>query len=270
MIIASTIVMFKWMTAENNTPIEIVSITDEQQHPQMHVALKLSADESEIEVNDYYAKRLAQLEAEAIRLKAITEQLADMSGIDMQAFEFYKPGQGGIESSGESLSMSEIDAGMDKLMSGFSTQLNQLDQLQEYILTEDNITSAISSGRPVDGGWISSFYGKRLDPFTGKKTFHHGIDIAGKKGSSVFAVADGIVTDASKRNGYGSLVEVDHGNGYVTRYAHNQSLTVALGDVVKKGQEIALMGSTGRSTGPHVHFEVLRDGKSVNPFNFLK
>ncbi|MBL4638591.1 MAG: M23 family metallopeptidase, partial [Proteobacteria bacterium] len=119
-------------------------------------------------------------------------------------------------------------------------------------------------------GWISSYYGKRIDPFTGKKAFHKGLDLAGKAGSGIHTVADGMVTWIGKRSGYGALVEVDHGNGYVTRYAHNKTIKVKVGDKVNKGQVIALMGSTGRSTGPHVHFEILRDGKNINPYNFVK
>jgi murein DD-endopeptidase MepM/ murein hydrolase activator NlpD len=137
-------------------------------------------------------------------------------------------------------------------------------------LTEDAIKSAIPSGKPVKNGWVSSYYGYRTDPFNGKKVFHDGLDFAGKEGSKVYAVADGIVTWKGRRNGYGELVEIDHGNGYVTRYAHNKTVIAEQGQKVTKGQAIALMGSTGRSTGPHVHFEVLRDGKSVNPYKFVQ
>ena len=100
--------------------------------------------------------------------------------------------------------------------------------------------------------------------------FHHGLDFAGKAGSEVVAVADGIVSWQGSRGGYGEMIEIDHGNGYQTRYAHNKELVVKLGERIEKGQAIALMGSTGRSTGPHVHFEILRDGKTVNPSNFIK
>ena len=108
-----------------------------------------------------------------------------------------------------------------------------------------------------------------MDPFNGKKVFHDGIDFAGKTGSSVHSVADGIVSWAGMKGGYGGLIEIDHGNGYMTRYAHNKTLKVYSGDRVVKGDVLALMGSTGRSTGPHVHFEVLKDGKPVNPYNYI-
>jgi murein DD-endopeptidase MepM/ murein hydrolase activator NlpD len=220
--------------------------------------------------NDFLAKRLGELQAESIRIKAITDQLAEMSGLDITAFETPKPVAGGIESGGESLSTSELETDLETLQQGYVEQRNKLTELQKYLLTRSSIKSSIPSGKPVQSGWVSSFYGKRIDPFSGKKAFHRGIDVAGKEGTGVIAVADGMVTWIGERGGYGGLVEIDHGNGYVTRYAHNKTIKVALGELVSKGQVIALMGSTGRSTGPHVHFEVLHDGKNVNPYNFIK
>lgn len=219
----------------------------------------------------YYAKRLGSLQAETIRLKALAEKLADMSGLDINsAIMTSAAGQGGIEQQGMFANKLDIESGFFNLQDDLQTQSQNLLFLQDYLITEENIKSAIPSGRPIEDGWVSSYFGKRIDPFTGKKVFHHGLDFAGKEGSNVIAVADGIVSWTGKRGGYGELVEIDHGNGYQTRYAHNKSLTVAIGDRIKKGQTIALMGSTGRSTGPHVHFEVLRDGKAVNPYNFVK
>ena len=220
--------------------------------------------------NDFLAKRLGELQAEAIRIKAITDQLADMSGLDLTAFQTPVLVVGGLDNSGESLSQQEMEDDIAKLKEGFSQQREQLSELQKYLLTQSSITSSIPSGKPAQSGWVSSFYGKRIDPFTGKKAFHRGVDVAGKSGTGVIAVADGMVTWIGERGGYGGLVEIDHGNGYVTRYAHNKTIKVELGELVAKGQVIALMGSTGRSTGPHVHFEVLHDGKNVNPYNFIK
>ena len=125
------------------------------------------------------------------------------------------------------------------------------------------------AGRPVIKGWISSNYGYRKDPFTGKRAFHRGVDIAGKKDSEVFAVASGVVSWAGKKSGYGYLVEIRHPDGYVTRYGHNSMIFVKTGDLVDKGTVIGLMGSSGRSTGPHVHFEIARNGKSINPKKYL-
>jgi murein DD-endopeptidase MepM/ murein hydrolase activator NlpD len=117
---------------------------------------------------------------------------------------------------------------------------------------------------------MSSYFGKRTDPFTGKQANHRGVDFAGKSGAEIITVADGVVTWSSSRYGFGKLVEINHGNGYSTRYAHNSENLVAVGDEVKKGQIVALMGETGRATGPNLHFEVLRNGKRVNPVTFIR
>lgn len=219
----------------------------------------------------YYAQRLGILQAEAIRLKALMAKLAGMAGLDTVPYSLNsEPAQGGIDDSGLTIDRKEFDDKLLELGSVFKQQSLQLSMIQDYLITEDSIESAIPMGKPIKGGWISSYYGYRLDPFNGKKTFHHGLDITGKLGSNIDAVADGIVSWTGKQNGYGQIVEIEHGNGYITRYAHNKSLTVTKGDRVKKGQQIALMGSTGRSTGPHVHFEVLLDGKTVNPYQFVK
>jgi murein DD-endopeptidase MepM/ murein hydrolase activator NlpD len=220
----------------------------------------------------YYAKRIGTLQAEAIRLKALTTKLANMSGLDLTISELDNaPGQGGLAfQEGEVLTAEDFESYFSELEGNFGSQSAELKQLQDYLITRDNIKSAIPSGRPIKDGWLSSYYGNRVDPFNGKKVFHRGLDFAGKAGSEVVSVADGIVSWHGTRGGYGEMIEVNHGNGYQTRYAHNKKLVVKLGDRIKKGQAIALMGSTGRSTGPHVHFEVLRDGKTVNPYNFIK
>ncbi|WP_247869868.1 M23 family metallopeptidase [Methylophaga sp. SB9B] len=222
-------------------------------------------------IQGFYAQQLGGLQAEAIRLKMLSQRLAEIAGFEVSDFDLeFAPGMGGIETTGDWLSNAEFEESLVRLSQDFANQQDTLTALQDYLITNENITGAIPTGRPVNEGWISSFYGYRVDPFNGKKSFHDGIDFAGKTGSAVISVADGIVSWAGMRGGYGGLVEIDHGNGYVTRYAHNKSLEVSTGDRVNKGDVIALMGSTGRSTGPHVHFEVLRDGKSVNPFNYIE
>jgi len=119
-------------------------------------------------------------------------------------------------------------------------------------------------------GSIAGYFGRRTDPFTGKRANHQGVDFAGKLGAEIIAVADGVVTWSSDRYGFGNLVEINHGNGYATRYAHNSENLVAVGDEVRKGQTVALMGKTGRATGPNLHFEVLRNGQRVNPVSFIR
>jgi murein DD-endopeptidase MepM/ murein hydrolase activator NlpD len=141
--------------------------------------------------------------------------------------------------------------------------------LEQLIMNRNLLERIIPSGHAVEHGFLSSKYGKRVDPFTGRQEQHKGIDIAGKEGASILAVADGIVSWSGERTGYGKLVEINHGNGYVTRYGHNKQQLVKVGDEVKKGDVIALMGSTGRSTGPHVHIEVIHNGKQLNPDKYL-
>ncbi|HEY5665911.1 MAG TPA: M23 family metallopeptidase, partial [Gammaproteobacteria bacterium] len=125
-------------------------------------------------------------------------------------------------------------------------------------------------GRPVSTGYISSGFGERSDPFTGRLAFHEGVDFAGRQGNEIVVVASGVVTWAGDRFGYGQMVEVNHGNGYATRYAHNAENLVSIGDTVKRGDVIATMGDTGRATGPNLHFEVLLNGRAVDPLTFIE
>lgn len=232
--------------------------------------------DSQIDINkakipELYAKRLGSLQAEAIRLKAITKQLANMTGLDLSEYALdSKPAQGGIQQDGVALTDNEFNLNLSHLSDTFNEQLHQLEVMQTYIVTDDAIASTIPSRRPIDTGWLSSHYGKRIDPFDGKMAFHHGIDFAGQEGDGIHAVADGMVSWTGSKSGYGKMVEIDHGNGYITRYAHSEKLLVNVGDMVSKDQIIALMGSTGRSTGPHVHFELLVAGHKVNPAKFIR
>jgi murein DD-endopeptidase MepM/ murein hydrolase activator NlpD len=146
---------------------------------------------------------------------------------------------------------------------------SQLAALENVILARELKEEIHPEGRPVTRGFVSSYFGERADPFDGREAFHKGVDFAGAVGDKVVAVAEGVVTWAGERSGFGKLIEINHGDGYITRYAHNQRTLVAVGQMVKRGEAVALMGSTGRSTGPHVHFEVLRNGRQVNPLSFV-
>jgi murein DD-endopeptidase MepM/ murein hydrolase activator NlpD len=145
----------------------------------------------------------------------------------------------------------------------------QLNVLESFLLNRKLADEVHPEGRPVTAGYISSRFGKRNDPFTGRSAYHKGVDFAGRQGAEVVAVASGVVIWSGDRYGYGELVEVNHGNGYVTRYAHNADNLVAVGDTVKRGQIIARMGDTGRATGPNLHFEVLRNGHAVDPLTYI-
>jgi murein DD-endopeptidase MepM/ murein hydrolase activator NlpD len=139
--------------------------------------------------------------------------------------------------------------------------------LQPASMVVDRAT--LSMARPVSGGFVSSGYGQRLDPFTGLPAAHRGMDFSGLSNSSILAVAAGVVAWSGAKPGYGNLIEIDHGHGWVTRYGHNARNLVAPGDYVKPGQTIALMGATGRATGTHLHFEVRYRGRAVNPARYI-
>lgn len=222
---------------------------------------------------DALALRMGQLQAQVVRMEALGGRLVGMAKLDKGEFDFDQgPAQGGpAEATGEQVTdANELVAAVDKLASQLADRERQLVALESLLLGQSLNDQVYPEGRPVSSGWLSSFYGKRRDPFTGRKAMHEGVDFAGKTGSDVIAVAAGIVTWSGDRSGYGNLVEVNHGKGYVTRYGHNKTNLVKVGDRVKKGQVIAQMGSSGRSTGPHVHFEVRRNGKPVDPARYLQ
>jgi len=197
-----------------------------------------------------------------------------MAKLDDGEFDFsHAPAQGGPAEDGVAMQPLQVSDFM-KLMDQLSQQLDdrgrQLDVLETMLINRNLQAEVFPNGRPTEGGWISSYFGLRADPFTGRPEHHAGIDLAGKEGSNVVAVASGVVTWAGDRFGYGQMVEINHGNGYVTRYGHNRTVLVKVGQPVKKGQALAEMGSTGRSTGPHVHFEVWRDGRPVDPMRYVQ
>ncbi len=272
LISVSSYSLAKWLytdrITENLQPVPVPTLSSSS-NP---IDTTQNLDENQEEkLQDFYAKQRGGLQAETIRLKMFSERLAQIAGFETEDFSLDEhPGQGGIEHDGSPLNSEALERGIQQLSSQLRGQSDTLNALEEYLITKENIAAGIPEGKPVKNGWVSSFYGNRIDPFNGKKTFHEGIDIAGKEGSPVMAVADGIVSWVGDRGGYGGLVEVDHGNGYVTRYAHNKTIKVSKGERVSKGEVVALMGSTGRSTGPHVHYEVLRDGQHINPYSFIK
>jgi murein DD-endopeptidase MepM/ murein hydrolase activator NlpD len=223
---------------------------------------------------DALSIRIAQMNARMIRLDALGRRLIDMANIDDGEFDFdSNPAVGGPEepmSAGSNIVAFEMLDAMNLLGEQLSNREAQLDALESVLMNQNLKDRVYPQGRPVNAGWISSYFGKRTDPFTGKAAIHTGIDFAGKSGAEITAVADGIVTWSADRYGYGIMVELNHGNGYSTRYAHNLENLVSIGDEIKKGQIIALMGKTGRATGPNLHFEVLHNGSQVNPVKFIR
>lgn len=216
---------------------------------------------------------LAELQARMTRLDALGEHLTAMAELEEGEFDFSQPPAVGGPLGGE-FSVDYSNTDLSGEIAGFSRRLSDREQqlaILESLLSNRKLEDeAWLSGRPIEKGWISSYYGKRNDPFTGRPAFHHGIDFAGKAGSNVLAVAGGVVTWVGERSGYGNMVEISHGDGLVSRYGHNEENLVEPGDVVRKGEPIALMGSSGRSTGAHVHFEVYKHGRSVDPSSYVR
>jgi murein DD-endopeptidase MepM/ murein hydrolase activator NlpD len=222
---------------------------------------------------DALASRVGLMNAHVIRLDALGRRLTEMAGLDKGGeFDFeHSPAQGGPEglTDGAAARAPELVSMLDDLAHQIQDRERQLGVLENLIAARNLRRQIVPDGRPVLQGWISSYFGSRADPFDGRSAFHKGVDFAAPEGSQVVAVASGVVTWSRDRFGYGRCVEINHGNGLVTRYAHNQKLLVAVGDTIQKGQPIALIGSTGRSTGPHLHFEVLKGGRAVDPMSFV-
>lgn len=221
---------------------------------------------------DALAVKLGQLQAQSIRLNALGERLAEVGKLDDGEFNFDQPpAVGGVEDvSGSAYALpSALDGSINQLASQFDLQQAQLSALQSLLMDARIESNLKPTGMPVPG-YISSYFGVRPDPFDGHSARHTGIDIATPFGTAVHSVAEGMVTFAGTRSGYGNVVEIDHGNGYMTRYAHNSALDVHPGQHVQVGDVLAQAGSTGRSTGSHVHFEVWYDGRVVNPLAFVR
>lgn len=223
---------------------------------------------------DALAIRIAQMNARIIRLDAVGRRLTEMADIDDSEFNFdAEPALGGPEepmAAGSNVAVPEVVEAMTSLSYQLDSREAQLGVLESVLMNQSLKDRVYPQGRPVNSGWLSSYFGKRTDPFTGKPANHTGVDFAGKHGAEIVAVADGVVTWSADRYGYGVMVEINHGNGYATRYAHNSENLVAVGDEVRKGQVVALMGETGRATGPNLHFEVLHNGHRVNPVKFIR
>jgi murein DD-endopeptidase MepM/ murein hydrolase activator NlpD len=199
------------------------------------------------------AMRVGQMNANVIRLDALGKRLTRMAKLDDGEFNFGNPpALGGETADGQPAQIPSLTAMVDDLQSQLSSREQQLGVLENLILTRELNKQVYPEGRPVQEGWISSYFGRRADPFTG-----------------VSSVAAGLVTFAGERAGFGQMVEINHGNGLATRYCHNEKLLVKQGDMVRKGQDVSLMGSTGHSTGPHLHFEVLKNGSQVDPLRFI-
>jgi murein DD-endopeptidase MepM/ murein hydrolase activator NlpD len=249
------------------------ALIDEWQTDVHHqqVQLEYIREEADADI-DALSSRIGLLQAHVMRLDALGRKLVKMARIDKSEFDFENtPALGGPETDSDKVvELDELSLAIDKLSLQLEDREDKLVVMENLVLNENLKKEVEPSGRPIIKGWLSSYFGMRTHPLSGRREMHKGIDFAGKMGGPVIAVAKGVVTYAGKRYNYGNLVEIAHGNGYTTRYAHNSKILVSVGDTVEKGFQIAEIGSSGRSTGPHVHFEVIKNGREINPVRFIR
>ena len=208
---------------------------------------------------------VAELSAQATLLDEKGKQIATELGMSAADLDAFVP-----VSIPDNLQDDPILYEIAKLEQSLDLKSQQLSMLESLVRGHHIHEQSQLSGRPIESGWLSSYYGMRADPFTGEPTMHKGLDFAGKAGENVVATAAGIVTWAGDRYGYGQLVEIDHGDGFVTRYGHLAKILVKKGQVISLSETVGLMGNSGRSTGTHLHYEIRYQGKSLNPAKFFK
>ena len=219
------------------------------------------------------AVRMGQMQAQLLRLDSVGERLAELSGIKPQEFLFKQsPGQGGMLSNLPSQDMTfvEFNNKIQELSHLLDDRADKFGALDSVLMQDRLKKKMLPSIMPVSTRWYSSGFGVRIDPFTGRSVFHEGVDFTAATGTAIVAAAGGVVVYSDYHPEYGNMIDVDHGNDLVSRYAHASKRLVKLGQVVVRGQKIAEVGSTGRSTGPHLHFEVRHRGLPQNPSRFLK
>ena len=218
--------------------------------------------------------RVSLLQSHVMRLDALGSRLAEMAQVDDIEFGIeHPPGLGGPhdlpDDGSRELADYDFLISLNRLEQALEDRQDKLSAMETMLMGRSLRESTLPQGNPAEGGWFSSLFGYRTSPISGNKEFHLGVDLAGRSGMAVTSIASGIVTWSGPNRGYGNMVEINHGNGYVTRYGHNKENLVNVGERVEKGQMIAVMGSTGRSTGAHVHFEVIRNGRHINPRSYI-
>ncbi|MCC6203152.1 MAG: M23 family metallopeptidase, partial [Gammaproteobacteria bacterium] len=217
------------------------------------------------------ATRTGVLQAHVTRLDAVASQVVAMAGLPEEEFNLQEtPPVGGPVGAAGTPQWIRVLETLDKLNADLADREDQLEVLEQLLRDRETKQALAPSGLPLDKGWVSSGFGTRIDPLSGVEGFHAGVDLSGKMHTHIRAVADGIVITSDRYPEYGNMVEISHGNGVTTRYAHNDKNLVQVGERITRDQTIATLGRTGRTTGPHLHFEVLKDGKQVNPKQYLQ
>jgi murein DD-endopeptidase MepM/ murein hydrolase activator NlpD len=249
--------------------------------PEYRIAVESRVNEQQEEIRktreyvrrhmDVLGRQIGGLQAQVSRIAAVEKRISDVSGIDLADFQFNDalPVGGVSQQDNADSEQIDIENAISVIEQELTLQESAIAAMDFVLSTRSLENQQTPAGWPVKNGWISSSFGSRMHPMTGKKQFHRGVDIPGKQGSEVLAVADGVVIRSENSGNYGWLVELDHGDGYTTLYSHNRKNLVVVGETIKKGHPIAEVGSTGRSTGPHVHFEVTKGNQSINPVRYL-
>jgi murein DD-endopeptidase MepM/ murein hydrolase activator NlpD len=258
----------KWAAAVKHPWLQAIVLADqreEAQRAQEKIQAHLNA----------MALKLGDLEAQVMRLDSLGDRLAGVAGLKPQELpaKGTPPGRGGATSTtmpSRDLSVDEFGALLDSLGRKVDQRTDQLSVLEALLIQTSASLKFLPSRYPISEGWYSSNFGYRIDPFSGQQSYHEGVDFPAETGTPIVAAASGKVIFADVNREYGKMIEVDHGNGLVSRYAHASSMAVREGDLVVRGQQIATVGSTGRSTGPHLHFEVRLNGVPQNPARFLQ
>ena len=220
---------------------------------------------------DFFSNKLIKISSQIQNLDALGDKISTIAKIDKKDFNFRKPKYIGGKNkvSIEFEYNSDFDNYLDSILYGLTEKKDDLKYIDKVINNLEMKEQYFPAGFPSKKGYISSNYGLRNSPITKKEHFHKGVDIAHKTETKIFSLAAGKIKFSGRKYGYGNLVIIDHLNGYTTKYAHNNRNLVKTGDIVKKGQLIAKMGSTGHSTGPHVHLEVLKNNKNIDPNKFI-
>jgi murein DD-endopeptidase MepM/ murein hydrolase activator NlpD len=217
---------------------------------------------------DAMARRLGQMQARMLQVEALSERVSGLAGVNPNDLKL-AGGRGGALVEGRPLTLEELQATLNDLEQITGERTDLLTVMESRLLDQRLKTMMIPTQQPLPGHSVGSRFGWRIDPFTGRQALHTGLDFQGEIGTPILAAAGGVVVTAETHPAYGNMVEVDHGNNVITRYAHSSKLLVKKGDLVKRGQRLALVGTTGRSTGPHLHFEVLVQGVPQDPHKFL-
>jgi len=215
-------------------------------------------------------RQLAAMQARLLRMEALGARVIHVAALEDGEFTFDNPpATGGPESSNRVLGGLELQRALADLSFDLKRREAELEVLEGLLRDRELRQATEIAGKPVARGWVSSSFGRRVDPFSGGSAFHAGIDFTARRGTEVLAAAGGVVIFSAVRHDFGKMIEINHGDGYVTRYAHQHELKVNVGEVVKRGQVIGTVGSTGRASGPHLHFEVLKHGRNVDPRRYI-